>query len=101
MISNIAANTAGRRLAFDFLDERWDYFLKNYGKISFTLANLVSNVFGSLNTELDLKNLQAFGIRHSDLGVALKAYEETLEIVEANIRWMGTNFNSISEWLEK
>ena len=72
-----------------------------YGKISFTLANLVSNVFSNLNSEFDLKNLQAFNVRHPDLGVASKAFEETLEIVEANIRWMNTNFNSISEWLEK
>ncbi len=61
----------------------------------------MSNVFGNLNTEFDLANLHAFNIRHSDLGVATKAYQETLEIVEANIRWMNTNFNSISVWLQK
>ncbi len=28
VISDVASNVEGRRLAFDFIDQNWDYFLK-------------------------------------------------------------------------
>lgn len=99
IIIDVANNPIGKRLAFDFIDEKWDDLLQKFGDISFTLANLVKNVFKNLNTKFELNSLQLFQQQHPDLGIAKNAFKESLETVSLNKRWMDTYLNLIKNWL--
>ncbi|CAF0815629.1 unnamed protein product [Brachionus calyciflorus] len=100
LIADVASNFIGRRLAFDFIDQKWDDLLMKFGDISFTLANLVKNVLANMNTEFDMKNLDLFQKQHPNLGIASNAFKESLETVSLNKRWMDKYFESISQWLK-
>ncbi|GBM41512.1 hypothetical protein AVEN_17474-1 [Araneus ventricosus] len=36
----------------------------------------------------------------NNLGTAKRAFEQTIENAEANVRWMDTNYAHIVQWLE-
>lgn len=99
IIIDVANNPIGKRLAFDFIDEKWDDLLQKFGDISFTLANLVKNVLKNFNTEFELNSLQIFQREHLNLGIAENAFKESLETVSLNKRWMDTYLTSIENWL--
>lgn len=98
-VADIASNPVGRRLAFDYLDSQWDYFLARYGGVSFTLPNLVTRVLDKANTAFGLQKVRQFKQDHPVLGVATPAYNEVLETVATNVNWMEKNSASISKWL--
>ena len=43
--------------------------------------------------------MKEFKVAHPNLGIANNVYNEALETVEANIRWMETNLKSITDFL--
>lgn len=66
----------------------------------FVLSDLIKTVYGNLNTQSELNQLEDFLIRHPDLGSASLDFRKTIEIVKTNVRWMNKNFNTISDWLK-
>ena len=52
-----------------------------------------------MNTEYELNLVKKFLIDHRNLGSAAKAFDQALENIETNIRWVETNFNDVLEWL--
>lgn len=70
-----------------------------FGGISFTLPTVVTRVFSKLNTKFDLTKMRDFKVSHPNLGIANNVYNEALETVESNVRWMETNLESITDFL--
>ena len=70
-----------------------------FGGISFTLPTVVTRVFSKLNNKFDLTKMRDFKVSHPNLGIANNVYNEALESVESNVRWMETNLKSITDFL--
>ena len=43
--------------------------------------------------------MRDFKVSHPNLGIANNVYNEALETVESNVRWMETNLKSINDFL--
>jgi hypothetical protein len=99
IVSLIAANSVGRKLAFDYFLENWDRFYRLYGFVSFTLPNLVDTVTSGLKTKYDLKTLLDFIENTPELGIAESAFEIAIENINTNIQWVEKNQESVKSWL--
>ena len=126
MIANIAQNKIGKRLAWDYIVENWDdlykryllhkkiiklssfkyllissFFLLSYGGVSFTLSRLVERVLANFNTNYELILVEKFIGERGTLGVATNSFNEAVENININIRWMNKNSNRVTNWLRK
>ena len=68
--------------------------------MSFTLPNIIKVVTGKMNKKSDLARVQSFIERHPKLGVASEAFQQALENINTNIRWMDKNYKKIDDWLQ-
>jgi hypothetical protein len=75
--------------------------LYSYGSVSFTLGNLVTNLLSGYNTPSNLQKVLDFMSQNPDQGVATAAFKESVETISTNIRWMKTNFETISQFLQE
>ena len=99
-IGTIAANSVSRRLAYDYMEEMWDYFIEKYGSASFTLPNLVTSCTSRLNKDHDLARVEDFVRRTPNLGVTTDAFRNAIETIKTNIRWTKKNLQPIFQWLQ-
>jgi len=101
VLGNVALNTVGRYLAFDFVQQEWDNIFDTYGKSSFSFGRLMKNVMADRNTEYEIQKLKDFQSSHSSqLGSATRAVQQAIEKGEANIVWMKKNYQIIWKWLK-
>jgi len=101
VLGNVALNTVGRYLAFDFVQQEWDKIYETYGKSSFSFGRLMKNVMADRNTLYEIKKLKDFQSTHSsELGSATRAVKQAIEKGEANIVWMNKNYEVIWAWLK-
>ncbi|CAF0920546.1 unnamed protein product [Brachionus calyciflorus] len=100
IISYVASNSFGKRLAFDYLVENWNELVERYGAFSFTLPTLIDSIIKTLNSNYYLKRLDDFIERAQDLGVAADAFKQAIEKINTNIRWKEKNLDSIHNWLK-
>jgi len=101
VLGNVALNTVGRYLAFDFVQQEWDNIFDTYGKSSFSFGRLMKNVMADRNTEYEIQKLKDFQSSHSSqLGPATRAVQQAIEKGEANIVWMKKNYQIIWKWLK-
>ncbi|CAG5124609.1 unnamed protein product [Candidula unifasciata] len=99
VISSVARNNLGRRLAWDFFRGRYDVLKEQFGT-SFAWRNVISAITESFNTEFHLKEVTAFKESQSgNLGSGERAFEQGIEKVHSNIRWMNLNIPIITQWL--
>jgi hypothetical protein len=99
ILARIAANPYGRRLVFDYLDEKWDYFIERFGSVSFTLPNLVRGAMEQFNTKFEIESINRFVKAHPNTGIATAAFKEALETAQINNQWLVKNLNSLNKWL--
>ena len=100
IIINIASNRIAKMLVFDYIAENWNHFFERYGSVSFTLNRLVEKILENFNTVHELNLVKDFVSQHkSHLGLAEGAFKEAIEKIQINIRWMNTNFATLSDWL--
>jgi len=100
VIANVARNTVGRYLAFNFLREKFDV-VKNYFTSFSSLKRIVKAMSGSFNTNFDLKELKDFQATHEgELGTSTRAVEQAIESGLANVDWMQTNYENVWSWLK-
>lgn len=86
-------------MVFDYMDEKWDSLLEQYGDVSFTLPNIVSSVTSNLNSDFDVEKLNRFLANHPYTGIAEPAFNNALETVGTNNKWVKRNKDSIKKWL--
>lgn len=53
----------------------------------------------NFNTQSELNKVKKFLNSASELDEFKKDYDECVEIINTNIRWMDVNFNSVNSWL--
>ena len=53
----------------------------------------------NFNTQSELNKVKKFLNSASELDEFKKDYDECVEIINTNIRWMDINFNSVNSWL--
>ncbi|XP_072020377.1 aminopeptidase N-like [Amphiura filiformis] len=98
LIGNVAKNYAGRALAWDFVREQWE-FLKNYYGDAY-LGNNIKDTTEHFNTDFALNQLLDFG-EGKDLGGASRTYQQQVEKIKANIKWMTNNAEETAKWLDE
>ncbi len=73
----------------------------SYGGVSFTLSRLVERVLANFNTNYELILVEKFIGERGTLGVATNSFNEAVENININIRWMNKNSNRVTNWLRK
>lgn len=101
VFNSVTENTIGQELAFRFLRVNWDRIRKYMGSSILALNGIVKAVTNKLSTRDDVRELKAFALsKASDLGSANRTVQQSIELVQDNIRWMDENFDVIKNWLE-
>ena len=73
-------------------------FQNRYGALSFTLSNLVESILSRLKTKYELSRVEEF-MRKATLGIATASFEQGVETIKTNIRWLDTNKDGVNTWL--
>uniref|UniRef100_A0A665W2T9 Aminopeptidase n=1 Tax=Echeneis naucrates TaxID=173247 RepID=A0A665W2T9_ECHNA len=100
-IQYIAANVVGMPLAWNFVRARWSYIFQQYGKGSFSFANLINGITKRFSTEFELQELKKFKEDNLQVGFgsATLALEQAIEKTTANIKWVTENKADVLRWL--
>lgn len=101
VIAYVALNSAGRRLAYDYLEENWQGLVERHGSTSFTLPSLIESITSRLSSNYHLQRIQDFIKKTPNLGVTEDAFEQAIENININIRWLITNLKPIVDWLDE
>ncbi|XP_041649423.1 aminopeptidase N-like [Cheilinus undulatus] len=99
-ISSIAGNVVGMPLAWNFIRARWSYIFEQYGKGSFSFADLINGITPRFSTEFELQELKKFKDDNIDAGFgsATLAMEQAIEKTTANIKWVTENKADVLKW---
>lgn len=116
LIILVARNPIGKSLIWDFLMKNWKYFETKYFfkkkifflnlifslriEIPFYLDGFLRQIFKEYNSNYEFKKVEKFFEENSkgDISRAVN-FDEILEQISINIRWMDANFEKISKWL--
>ena len=60
---------------------------------------MIKDVFKNLNTQEDLDWLDAFKVKHPNLGPTTKEFEQVYETTITNKRWMDKYLETVAKWL--
>lgn len=102
VISSVGRNVIGRPIAWNFVRSRWNYIMKEYSEGQWNAGGFIKSISGAFNNDYQLQQLLDFGkVHRSDLGRAVRSYEQAVEAVQANIQWMQKNLNIVIDWLNQ
>uniref|UniRef100_A0A669BMZ5 Aminopeptidase n=1 Tax=Oreochromis niloticus TaxID=8128 RepID=A0A669BMZ5_ORENI len=103
VITAVASNRAGQKLAWDFVREHWEYMFTEYGVGSFSFASMITGVTARFSTPAELQELKEFVEAHSatGFGSATLAVDQALERTRMNIKWLQTNKQEILNWFNR
>ncbi|CAF0929907.1 unnamed protein product, partial [Brachionus calyciflorus] len=93
----VARNSIGKNLVWEYIMNKWDYFLKKTDAFEF-IDSLFSYVLKNYNTNYDLQKIKHF-FTSLDILDDLPSSNEIVESILINIRWMEMNCSKISAWL--
>ncbi|XP_021919195.1 aminopeptidase N-like isoform X1 [Zootermopsis nevadensis] len=97
----VANNVVGHSLAFSFLRDNWDTIQSYYGVAFSSISRMVSAVAMYMNTPLQLSQLEKLRDENvNQLGTTTQSFEQAIEVVRANVRWMAESYDDVSEWLQ-
>ncbi|XP_069101890.1 uncharacterized protein [Argopecten irradians] len=99
VIQYVAGHSIGRDIAWNFIQEKWDTLMKDFGGGSFSFARVISSVASSFNKEFDLEQLRNFKEEHPGMGSGTRGYEQAVEKTESNIQWINKNLEILRAWL--
>ncbi|GIY36508.1 aminopeptidase N [Caerostris extrusa] len=98
---SVGAKLYGRDLTFNYIRDKWNVIFDRYGKSFFAISGLLKSVTSSLNTPFELTQLKEFYQLHKNrLGTAKRAFQQSIEGAEANVRWMDGHYAHIVTWLQ-
>ena len=89
----------GRELAWSLVKKNWNYLLKQYGNELFLWNDLLSSVISKFATKTYLNDIENFLSDKTDLGNGKQAIRQSINEVNARIRWKQINEASLKEWL--
>ena len=98
VVSSVAANPRGRRLAWDFLKSNWPEFDRRYGTGGFGLMRLVA-MCGSFTSQESLDDVETFFAEHP-APAADRTIRQSVERMRLNIKWLERNQDELAAWLD-
>ena len=96
VVTAVAANVAGRDLAWQFVKDNWAEFDRRYGGGGFGLMRLVS-VCGHFNDEAKIEEIETF-FRENPAPAGERTIRQSIERVRLNSRWLDRNRAALSDW---
>ena len=87
---------------FNIIKKKFFLSFQRYGTLSFTLSNLVESVLSNLKTKYQLNRVEEFFRKASSLdklGITATSFQQGLETIKTNMRWIETNKETVSTWL--
>ncbi len=99
VVSSVAANPHGRRLAWDFLKSNWPEFDRRYGTGGFGLMRLVA-MCGSFTTQESLDDVETF-FTENPAPAAERTIRQSVEKIKLSIKWLERNQDELAAWLDR
>ena len=99
VVTSVAANLAGRELAWNFVKDRWAEFDRRYGSGGFGLMRLVS-ICGVFVDSEKLADVESFFQEHP-APAAERTIRQSLERIRLNIKWLERNSAELAGWFNK
>ncbi|KAL9985906.1 hypothetical protein ACROYT_G008359 [Oculina patagonica] len=99
VIDSIAKNPEGRLLAWKFVQVNYDELFKRYGKGSFDFSRLIKSNTAHFNTE-EMKTQVSEFFDSRDKGSGELAVRQSLESINANIKWIKDHAPKVVAWFE-
>ena len=96
VVVRVASNRRGRDMAWEFVKDNWEEFVRRYSDGLFALSNLVS-LTSRFNTEEKLADVEGFFQDHP-APAADRAIKQSLEVVRLNIAWLARNRAELAAW---
>ena len=96
VVAGVAANPAGRELAWDFVKNNWAEFDRRYGGGGFGLMRLVS-ICNSFTTAERMADVENFFVENP-APAAERTIRQALERMRLNIRWVEQNRPALNAW---
>ena len=97
VISGVAANPQGRKLAWEFIKDNWPELDQRYGAGGFGLMRLVS-VCGNFTSPESLHDVETFFAEHP-APAAERTIRQAVERIRLNIKWLERNQDELADWL--
>lgn len=83
----VAQTPSGQRIAFRFLKDNWTTLYEYYGAGFSAVSKMVMAIPKYMNTESDLRQLEAFRDSVVNLGSTNAAFKQAIEQVKINVAW--------------
>ena len=99
VVSSVAANPHGRRLAWDFLKSNWPEFDRRYGTGGFGLMRLVA-MCGAFTTQESLDDVETF-FAENPAPAADRTIRQSVEKIRHSIKWLERNQDQLAAWLDR
>ncbi|EFX62776.1 hypothetical protein DAPPUDRAFT_67706, partial [Daphnia pulex] len=100
VIIQVASNSLGRYITFNFIREKWTEIRKVVSNKFF--SRIIKAVASSFNTELELKELIQFREERSEeLIGAERATQQAIDRAKNNLNWMRQNYQKVVDWLQR
>ncbi|XP_052084132.1 aminopeptidase N-like isoform X2 [Mytilus californianus] len=96
----ISRNTIGRSLVWDFVRGNWDFIFNEYGGGAFSFSRLITGITANFNTDFDLELVKSFKDSVPNLGSGARAFQQSIEKINLNIKWMAKNSLTVQDWLQ-
>ncbi len=98
VVSGVASNPSGRKLAWQFVKDNWPEFDQRYGTGGFGLMRLVS-MCGNFTSPESLTDVETFFAEHP-APAAERSIRQAVERIRLNIKWLERNQDELAAWLD-
>ncbi|XP_028603764.2 endoplasmic reticulum aminopeptidase 1 [Podarcis muralis] len=99
IVLSVGRNPEGYQLAWKFLKQNWQTFVKKFELGSNTISHLVTGLTNKYSTKEQLEEVKSFFNSQGKKVSELRAVYQAIETIEENIQWMDKNLEKIKEWL--
>lgn len=97
----LAKNPSAVDKVWQYLTTKWDYFLDKFGGGLFQLAGVVTGIIGEFTTKKQLLDVETFVNSTTTLGSAKQAFDQGMETIKSNIKWVSENSKPLETWVDK
>ena len=97
VVSGVASNPVGRKMAWEFIKDNWPEFDQRYGAGGFGLMRLVS-VCGNFTSPESLHDVETFFAEHPT-PAAERTIRQAVERIRLNIKWLERSQEELAAWL--
>lgn len=95
----IAANRVGEPLVWDYVRENWPVMVKRFGLNERYLGKLIPDISKNFATQIRLSEMKEFFDKNPEAGAGALSRKIALEKIQQNIKWLESNLQPLSDWL--